>query len=62
MIKKFVDENENIFVFMEVEDRIVMWINDKCEYTFKEIVSLPETLEDAYRISSLNIWYPMNEI
>jgi hypothetical protein len=63
MIKKFIDqEQENTFVFIESEERLIMWLNGKCEYTLTEIESIPETIEEAYRISGLNIWYPMEEI
>jgi hypothetical protein len=63
MIKKFIDqEQENTFVFIESGERLIMWINGKCEYTFTEMQSIPATLEEAYRVSGLNIWYPMEEI
>ena len=61
MINKFYDEN-NTFVFVEAEDKLIMWLNGKCEYTFIEITDIPSDINEAYRISGLDIWYPMQEI
>jgi len=61
MIKKFIDE-DNTFVFIESDERLIMWLNGKCEYTFIELQSMPETLEEAYKISGINFWYPIEEI
>lgn len=60
-MKKFID-NDNTFVFIESEGKLIMWLNGESQYTFTEIEKLPETIEDAYRISGLNIWYSMEEI
>jgi hypothetical protein len=64
MIKKFVDEYQNTFVFIKVESEgiLMMWLNGVCQYTFTLIEDIPKTLEEANRISGLNIWYPMDSI
>lgn len=62
MIKKFVDEFENTYVFIEEDDKLIKWLNGNCEYTFTEIASMPKTIKEADEINSLNIWYPINEI
>lgn len=62
MIKKFIDEYDNIYVFVESEERLIMWLNGKCEYTFTEIVNIPQTLQEARKASTLNVWYPIEEI
>lgn len=62
MIKKFVDESENTYVFIEADGKLIMWLNGKAEYTLIEIAGFPETIEEAYQVSSLNIWYPMEQI
>ena len=62
MIKKFIDESENTYVFIEAEGKLIMWLNGKSEYTLTEIAGFPETLEDVYQLCRLNIWYPMEQI
>ena len=61
MINKFYDE-DNTFVFVKSEDKLIMWLNGKCEYTFIEIADIPSNINEAYNISGLNIWYSMQEI
>ena len=62
MINKFYDE-DNTFVFVETEDKLIMWLNGKCEYTFIEMAdNIPSNIDEAYWISGLDIWYPMQEI
>ena len=39
-----------------------MWLNGESQYTIATVETIPTTIEDAYRISGLNIWYPMEEI
>ena len=62
MIKKFIDESENTYVFTEADGKLIMWLNGKSEYTLIEIVGFPETLEDVYQLCRLDIWYPMEQI
>lgn len=62
MIKKFIDEDGNTYIFIESDNRIILWLNGNCEYTVNTIISMPENLQDARRSSSLNIWYPINDI
>lgn len=65
MIKKFTDEFENTFVFIEAEKYIIFYLNgttESCQFTVKDIVSMPKTLEDALKITKLNIWYSMEDI
>ena len=61
MINKFSD-TDNSFVFIKSEDKLIMWLNGKTEYTFIELVYMPSNINEAYEISGLNIWYPMQEI
>ena len=62
MINKFYDE-DNTFVFVETEEKLIMWLNGKCEYTFIEMAdNIPSNIDEAYWISGLDIWYPMKEI
>jgi len=61
MIKKFVDE-DNIFVFIQSGDYLLCVTNGNTEYTITSIATLPETLQDAYKIMGLDIWYPINQI
>ena len=61
MINKFSDK-DNSFVFIKSEDKLIMWLNGKTEYTFIGIVDMPSNINEAYEISGLNIWYPMQEI
>lgn len=61
MIRKFCDE-DNTFIFIESEEKLIMWLNGKCEYTFLNIENTPLSLEDSYHISGLDIWYPIKNI
>ena len=54
MINKFYDE-DNTFVFIKSEDKLIMWLNGKCEYTFIELVYMPSNINEAYELSGLNI-------
>ena len=62
MVKKFVDEFNNTYVFIQAGDYLVCVLNGKAEYTVTSIATLPDSLDEARKIYSLDIWYPINEI